>query len=148
MLIKIKDLPDSLRNVVADFCDENYDLADPEGANGECTAATLLFYEVLIDDHGWDPQWLDLGHEKSSWWWAGSTHPWDECLGSLEEDIGPKAPHDYYYNNGWNGHVCVCVSEKTLDRGGQTYFIDFTARQYSPKAPFPLIWKEEWSWDE
>jgi hypothetical protein len=145
-LISTQQLPDSIRSIVEEFICNHDQLSDSDEANGACTYITDLFYEIMIDDHGWDKQWLDTGHECSSWWWKGSMNPWDRSLGKLKEDIGPKTPHSFYHNNGYPGHVCARVSEKTLESGGETYFIDFTARQYNAKAPFPLIWKETWSY--
>lgn len=49
------------------------------------------------------------------------------------EDI-ERFPHKLYYDNGYGGHTVVKVGR---------FWIDFTARQFDPGAPFPLVWEDE-----
>ena len=135
-MLQIYDLPNPLGSLVEKFASMNRQLQVPYQANGQCITITGRFYQFLCNS-GYPRELMDYHMEYASWWWRGSA-PHDS--GSISLDIGPKTPHNFYYNNGHPGHVCAWVAEEDV-YPTQGYFIDFTARQYHKDTPFPLIWR-------
>jgi hypothetical protein len=134
MSLLIQDLPDKLAGLVEQFTNMNKHLQYSHQASGQCVIITHKFYRFL-EDAGYSRKELDKIGEVASWWWAGSC---PNEGGRICFDIGPETPHRLYYNNGHPGHLCAWISEGVVSNNG--FFIDFTARQYSKDASFPLIW--------
>lgn len=119
-------------SVLQDFCDAFVDegYADfwetAEGADGECFEASREFLKFL-DRYGYQARIILLTDEDEA------------TVLRVESSFRTKAysyqfvPH-HWYDNGcrWAGHFVVQVGNVC---------IDWTARQFDPEAPFPLVYK-------
>lgn len=96
------------------------DFATQEGANGSCGLATDCFRRIVLDYY---PDLKNIGEVHFS------DLPRENSL--IPCFLYSAAPHPYYQNPiEWGGHCVFRV-------GG--WLIDWTARQFDPSAPFPLV---------
>jgi len=122
MILGIADITnDELRRLVARFTIKNHKYADPKTARGDCAAVSTQFLMFLqLEEYG--------GSRKVQNW------KWD-IYNFTSLTSGPPVPHEFFRDHHYGSHVAVLVDG---------WYIDFTARQFSHDAPFPLIWKEDW----
>jgi hypothetical protein len=138
MLLETKDLPPKLRELVEAFARENMELIDPNVSYGACVNITHKFYRFL-KEAGYPERTMGLEGFRASWWWKGAKVDYLNFGEPFTDDAGVETPHNFYHNNGHNGHLCAWIAEEIGSDVG--FFIDFTATQYLNGAPFPLIWK-------
>ncbi len=94
--------------------------ASPEGADGSCGYATDLFLDIA--------EQLLPGAEIDEAHFGPARK-----ITASDRYLYNEAPHPWYLSGcKWPGHVVAIV-------GG--WLIDWTARQFDPNAPFPLIFQ-------
>lgn len=119
-------------SVLQDFCDAFLDGGYPdfwetaEGADGECFVASKEFLKFL-DRYGENARIIMFTDE------AEASVPHIEKYFSVKVYPYQRVPHRWYQNGcRWAGHFVVRVGDLC---------VDWTARQFNPEAPFPLIFE-------
>lgn len=114
-------IDDRLRHLIARWTSMfRHQYASPEGADGQCAACSLDFNSELRDVLG--------VYATTADWYADRRGV----------DQGQPVPHPWFDNlheSVYRGHTCTLVDG---------WYIDFTARQFYPEAPYPLIWRTQW----
>lgn len=108
--------------------DFHYEWEDPCGADGQCIIASLKFNKWLKNKNVTTSLTVFSTRDEV----VRSNGVLDMYFGYSNVEVFEfdSPPHHWYINSTWPGHV---VSK--LDK----YFIDWTARQFNPIAPYPLI---------
>lgn len=115
---------DCLNRAIARFVELCPRLAQPEVADGACVSAHDMFTDLVMKMYPNAPSPVEAVFVSDP------TAPWPD---EEPERAYADAEHDWYLNPiKWSGH--------TVSRVGDV-FIDFTARQFHPDAPFPLVFK-------
>lgn len=116
--IGLDDLPDDIRVNVERYLEVFPEYAQPEAARGECLQASVDFQDQYGPWQGVILRQLEL----MEWYVEGGIV------------LGPAVP-DFYFRllEGceYSGHFAVIVDRR--------YLIDFTARQFSPDVPYPVV---------
>lgn len=124
-----EEMPQGLIALIARFMETNPLLAFPDHAYGRCGDTSGEFKDML-QDHCYpgtcDYVDWEFWEDVDGTWYAinGPTLPpyvWEIYLGNL------GASHQEFC-----AHLIVCVDKR--------WFIDFTARQFDPLSPWPLVW--------
>ncbi len=138
-MLRVEDLPAEAMPIVRDYVASHPEYETPAAARGSCCFASLalaerltahdldaweISYDVLLAD-GDDPQELPVVFM---------------CADCEEMDL-PTADVMRYYASAYD---CAVAFEAhtilRLDCDGAHWYIDLTAKQMHPDAPYPLIW--------
>ena len=116
----------SLRRAVARFANrERRRLSTKHGADGNCIYASSHFLDFYALEYG--------GRGEVVEWWAKAVDL--RADGSYEPN--PPVPHHWFdmLHRSHYRHHGVALADGV--------YIDFTARQFNERAPYPLLWQEE-----
>lgn len=118
------------------FKEQHPEFGRPDDADGNCGYATDLFLEMVetLYPEMYDPRAEAEIHFTSTKRLALEkkyAHPgWGQDILTFKYT---DAPHDWYHGGcNWSGHVCAYIGE---------WVIDWTARQFKPDAPWPLVFR-------
>ena len=115
----------TLTEAISRFRKQNQDLRKPALANGECANVSLFFVRFIQENFvpGANSAKLVIYRPRSA-----RHHPLKpRFLTTKEENRLKKRPI-----GGWTDHCVVRIGRLR---------IDWTARQFDPKSPFPLMWR-------
>ena len=140
-LITVAELPVNLARLVTQFQirEAGSRLKKSRGSFLRCGTATDAFV-AFLEVHGIRAAFFDFNTVYSTF-----ETPAEEGGAGLEESWTTTEYPEFYgepsenHGGGRTDHV-VAIVESGDPR--HPYFFDWTARQFSPRAPFPLIWTE------
>ena len=133
-----EDMPWALRELVCAYANGHHELQQPSHAQGQCTNASSRFMKLLLEceiaddweEVDWEFEIERWGHDEADWGWVIVSGP------DVPSHIDPIFSADSPAMQKYRGHTAVFV--KCED---SSWIIDFTARQFDPNSPWPLIWR-------
>lgn len=127
-----------IQEICEDFkeVDQVYQWEDSYGADGQCETASLDFITWALGRQLYHRDEISIAvfvtpRKMNNLFWDGRQETMSYKGHNPEVFLYQEAPH-HWYRNGcrWEGHVVVKIGN---------ICIDWTARQFHPSAPFPLI---------